>query len=110
MGQVLEEVEVTDPCHPLFGRRFPVHTVTGGDTHSACVYVVYQGDHRLKIFREATNLSVLERMAPRSKLSISSIREFLALVKEYELCPSPLKKSGSVSRSRSRRKSSRKST
>ena len=100
---------MTDPCHPLFGRRFPVHSVTGGDTHSACVYAVYQGDDRLKIFREATNLSVLERTSPRSKLSMCSVREFLALMKEYESCLSPLKKSGGVSLRCSRRKSSRKS-
>lgn len=39
-----------------------MHSVTGGDTYSVCVYVVYHGDHRQKILREATSLSVLERI------------------------------------------------
>jgi len=78
----LEEVEVTDPRHPLYGRRFKVHSVTGGDTHSARVFVVYRGDLRLMILREATNLSVLERTGPHAKLSAGSVKEFLALVKE----------------------------
>ena len=90
---------MTDPAHPLYGRRFKVHSVTGGNTHSARVFVVYRGDLRLMILREATNLSVLERTAPRTKLcrTVAS-REFLALVKEYKLCRSPPTKSGIASR------------
>jgi hypothetical protein len=104
----LEEIEVTDPGHPLFGQRFKVHSVTGGDTHSARVYAIYRGDLRLMILREATNLSVLKRTEPRSKLSASVVREFLALVKEYELCPSAPTKSGNASPERCSKKSSRK--
>jgi len=102
----LEEVEVTDPGHPLFGRRFKVHSITGGDTHSARVYVVFRGDHRLMILREATNLSVLERTSPRAKLCTSAVMDFLALVKEYELCRSVPAKSGSASKRRAKKKSS----
>lgn len=101
----LDEVWVTDPGHPLYGRRFPVHTVTGGDAHSARVFVIYRGDHRLMILRAATNLSVLVRTEPRSKLSARAVREFLTLVKEYELCPHIPVSSGSVSRRRSRKPS-----
>jgi hypothetical protein len=101
----LEEVLVTDPVHPLYGRRFQVHTVTGGDIQSARVFVVYRGDQRLMILREATNLSVLERTDVRSKLSARVVRDFLALVKEYELCLPAPKPSGSVSRRRGRKKS-----
>ena len=96
---------MTDPGHPLYGRRFPVHTVTGGDIQSARVFVVYRGDQRLMILREATNLSVLERTEVRSKLSTRVVREFLALVKEYEPCLRVPNSSGSVSRRRSRKKS-----
>lgn len=98
---------MTDPSHPLFGRRFRVHSVTGGDTHSARVYVVYRGDQRLMILREATSLSVLERIAPRAKLCTSAVREFLTLVKEYELCQSAPAKSGNASHPRCGKKSSR---
>ena len=97
---------MTDPCHPLYGRRFEVHSVTGGDTHSARVYVRYGGDRRLMILREATSLSVLERMGPRSKLCTSAVKEFLALVKEYELCPRAPKTSGVVSVRRCKKTSS----
>jgi len=103
----LEEVKVTGPSHPLDGRRFEVPSVTGGDTHSARVYVVFRSDHRLMILREATNLCVLERIAPRAKLSTSAVTEFLALVKEYELCRSVLAKSGNASNRRAKKKSSR---
>ena len=99
----LDEVLVTDPGHPLYRRRFPIHTVTGGDAHSARVFVVYRGDHRLMILREATSLSVLARTEPRSKLSARAVREFLTLVKEYELCPRVPVSSGHVSRRRSRK-------
>lgn len=102
----MEQIEVTDPCHPLFGRRFEVHSVTGGDTHSARVYVKDGGDRRLMILREATSLSVLVRMEPRSKLCASAVKEFLALVKEYELCPRALKTSGGGSARRCKTKSS----
>ena len=88
---------MTDPCHPLYGRRFEVHSVTGGDTHSARVYVVYRGDRRLMILREATSLSVLERTEPRSMLSAHAVAEFLALVKEYELCAHIRRTSGEAS-------------
>jgi hypothetical protein len=104
----LEEIEVTDPCHPLFGRRFEVHSVTGGDTHSARVYVKYGGDRRLMILREATSLSVLERIAPRSKLCTSAVKDFLALVKEYELCPCAPETSGGGSARRCKKRSSAK--
>ncbi len=94
---------MTDPGHPLYPRQFLIHTVTGGDVHSARVFVVYRGDHRLMNLRAATNLSVLVRTDPRSKLSARAVREFLALVKEYELCPHLPVSSGSVSRRRSRK-------
>jgi hypothetical protein len=108
LGQVLEEIEVTDPAHPLFGRRFKVHSGSGGDSPTARIFVFYRDDHRLMILREATNLSVLERIAPRAKLSTSAVQEFLALVKEYELCRSSPAQFGSASVPLCEKKSSRK--
>jgi hypothetical protein len=106
----LEEVKVTDPRHPLFGQQFKVHAITGGDVHSARVYVRYQGDQRLMILREATNLSLLGRTAPCAKLDTSSVEEFLSLVKEYELCPSSPAKSGNVFCQQTKQKLSPQST
>jgi hypothetical protein len=73
---------VTDPSHPLFGRRFEVHSYTAGDAHSARVYVVFRGDHRLMILREATNLSVLERTAPRGPCEYAQIARMCAIQNE----------------------------
>ena len=44
-----EEVEVTDPTHPLFGRRFPVISVTRQARKTAMVFVAYRESMRLRI-------------------------------------------------------------
>jgi hypothetical protein len=49
----------------------------------------------------------LDRIAPRAKLSTSVATEFLALVKEYELCRSVRAKPGNASRRGAEKKSSR---
>ena len=94
--QFPDEVEVTDPTHPLFGRRFKVHSITRSDASSARVLVIYRGDIRLAIPRGVTNFSLLDRVEPRARLSAEAVREFLSLVKEYELCPSNPVPSGGV--------------
>ena len=106
-GQVPDEIEVTDPFHPLFGRRFRVHSVDDSNASTARVFVVYRDDIRLLILRRSTNLSLLEPVGPRSKLSADAVSEFLALVREYELCPPRPGKSGSASPRRSNKRSSR---
>ena len=97
VAEVSDEFEVTDLRHPLYGRRFRVHSATGGDASTARVYVHDSKGRRLMILREATRLSVLGRGAPSARLNTSAVEEFLALVKEYELCPSPPATSGADS-------------
>lgn len=109
MGEetVPDEIEVTDSFHPLFGRRFKVHSLTGGAAETARVYVEYRNGIRLQILRRSTSLSLLEPAGPRSKLTAAAVKEFLTLVQEYELCLSRPRKSGPVSRRQSGKRSSR---
>ena len=95
--------------HPLFGQRYQIVSVARGNEASAHVFVSYRGDIVLRIAIASTTLSRLERPAPHSKLSASAVEEFLALVKEYELCPTQGKSKPKKSGRRSRRKSNRKS-
>lgn len=104
---VPDELEVTDPFHPLYGRRFKVHSLTGGAVETARVYVEYRDGIRLQILQCSTNLSLLEPAGLRSKLTAAAVKEFLALVQEYEPCLSRPRKSGPVSRRQSGKRSSR---
>lgn len=85
-----------DPFHPLYGKRFKVHSLTGGAVETARVYVEYRDGIRLSILRRSTNLSHLEPTGPRSKLTAAAVKEFLALVKECEPCLSRPRKSGHI--------------
>lgn len=107
LESVPDEVEVTDPFHPLYGRRFKVHSLTGGSAETARVYVKYRIGFRLLVLRRSTNLSLLEPAGPHSKLTAAAVKEFLALVQEYELCLSRPRKSGPVSRRKSGKRFSR---
>lgn len=104
---VPDEIEVTDPFHPLYGRRFKVHSLTGGAVETARVYVECRDGIRLLVLRCSTNLSLLDPAGPRSKLTAVAVKEFLALVQEYEPCLLRPRKSGPVSRRKSDKRSSR---
>lgn len=81
-----EEVEIIDPAHPLFGRIFSVISIArqpNGET----VMVRYQERMLLRIPIRATNLSFSNSYKIRTKLSLSSIEEFLEIAKECKaLC------------------------
>jgi hypothetical protein len=79
-------VEVTDPSEPLFGKQFEVLSISRGDPQAAHVFVKYRDDIVLRLPLRATNLSLLDDHAVRATLSQDAAREFLSLVKEYELC------------------------
>ena len=104
-------MEVTDPAEPLFGRRFEVVSIARGDEAVAHVFVRYCDDIVLRVPLRSTSLSPLVDHTPRGKLSPSSVEEFLALVKEYELCPpNQAKRRPRKSGKRSRRKTAKKSS
>ena len=96
--------EITDRTHPLFGRRFPIVYVARGDVASSHVFLRYDEDITLRIPVAATSLCELAPSTLQSKLSTPAVEEFLALVKEYELCPTQTKSKQGKSGRRSRRK------
>ena len=72
-----EWVTVTDPCHPLFGRRFVLVPEVGATNERAYVRVHYCGDVRLKILAASTSRYASTPRPPPSKLSFDGIRTLL---------------------------------
>ena len=84
-----EEVEVTDPTHPLFGRRFPVLSISRQRLSPPTVFVAYRDTMRLRIPVSSTSLESQPR-TPGTKWTRAAIREFLSLVQEVAPpCHSP---------------------
>jgi hypothetical protein len=82
-------VEVTDPTHPLYGRQFPIHSISHPGHGPGHVFVVYRENVHFRIPLTATNLSSCPRPTYSGKLTLESIRQFLLLVQEYDTpCPS----------------------
>ena len=91
------EIEVTDPGHPLFGRRFRVVSVTRSPRTQGHVYVAYRGCMQLMIPILATSLRPMRR-GTATKLTLEAIHELVALAGESEdACPSSPVTSGSAS-------------
>ena len=86
-----EQIEVTDPTHPLFGRKFVLASRRGPpQERSACVLVVYRDSILIKLPLGATNLRSGDAPAARTKLDAEAVRQLLAFVKECEPpCPGP---------------------
>jgi len=85
----LTEIEVTDPTHPLFGRRFPLLSAYPQAPTATHVFVTYQGCMVLRIPRAGTNL--LPQL-PRVSTTLTShaITDLIALAEQCEvLCPTP---------------------
>lgn len=57
----------------------------------------------LRVPLRSTSLASVTNHTPRSKLSHRAVREFLELVKEYELCPTPCPKTQRQSATSGRR-------
>ena len=103
-------MEVTDPTHPLFQRKFEVLTVSSGTCGTARVTVRYRGETPLRLPVHCTSLSALGKNPVYSKLTVAAARELLALVKEYQPCPRRPRKSGGKCRRKYAKKSSKNST
>ena len=85
-----DEVEVTDPTHPLFGRRFPVLSVSRQTRDSAVVFVAYRDTMRLRIPVSSTSLAACQVRPLRTKWTREAVRELLSLVTEGDTsCRSP---------------------
>jgi hypothetical protein len=94
----------------LFGKRFELISIARGDPQSAHVFVKYQGDIVLRLPLRGTSLAALVNPVPRAKLCQEAIKDFLSLVKEYELCPSKTTRSRAKSGTRSTSKTNNKSS
>src|SRR3954471_7070502 len=85
-----EEVEVTDPTHPLFGRRFTVLSVTRNPRGPAFVLVAYRDAMRLRIPVSSTSLAPSQIRPLRTKWTREAVQELLSLVTEGDTsCHSP---------------------
>src|SRR3982751_1157239 len=69
-----EQITVTAPPHPLFGRCFALASMTGSAATGGHAFVVYRGDVLLKLPIEATSLSPAPPPVS-SKLSLGAIRD-----------------------------------
>ncbi len=107
-----EEVEVVDPCHPLYGRRYRLISIgKESTTRGACkelfARVHYRFGLTLLLPLGVTNLerNGLLRAAP-TKLSLDALQDLIAVAEESGgACPSNLERSGAVCRKRSGRRS-----
>lgn len=107
-----ELVEVTDPAHPLFGRRFAlVGRHDGPQARPGFVLVVYRDSILIKLPLAATSLHSTLTPAARTKLNAEAVLQLLAFVKECESpCPSRPRPSGHACPRRAASKLSRTSS
>lgn len=85
---------MTDPAHPLFGRHFPVVSVTTSPHARGHVYVAYRERMVLMIPLPATSLQPTRRGAA-TKLTLEAIQDLVTLAGESEdACPSTRATSG----------------
>ena len=92
------EIEVTDPCHPLYGKRFPVFSIGLSARSVGFVVAIYKDPMRIRIPISATNLAPTAKV-PTSKLTLTSVTELITLAEQCEgLCQSHQNRSGTGSR------------
>jgi hypothetical protein len=89
---------VTDPTHPLFGRRFRVISISHPPHRPGHVVVAYREGMRLRIPVLSTDLALGNASLPRTKLTRAALLDLLSLVKECEdSCPDQRSASGADS-------------
>jgi hypothetical protein len=93
-----DEIEVTDPAHPLFGRRFTVVSVSHPPQRPGHVLVAYRDFMRLRIPVQATSLATDTGSRLRTQFTRAAFLDLLALLKECEApCPAHPESSGNAS-------------
>ena len=89
---------MTDPAHPLYGRRFPFISVSHPPQHVGHVVVAYRDFMRLRLPVLATSLAPSCASSSRTKLTRKALLDLLALVQECATpCPAPPDSSGADS-------------
>src|SRR5689334_5520309 len=79
-----EQITVTDPTHPLYGRNFPVVSMTSGRHGTAYAYVDDRNGTVLRVSIMATNLHPAPLDLPTSKLTLDAIRDLVRLASQTE--------------------------
>ena len=89
------EIEVTDPAHPLFGRRFPLLSVSDPNYYVGHAYVSYRDYMVLCLELSATDLAADTHRRRTTKLTSQSVTELVELAEQCEvLCPTDRGTSG----------------
>src|SRR5512145_2196085 len=87
-------VTVTDPGHPLYGRRFAVVPAVEG-ARSGYIHVAHRGGTVLTLPVGATSLHPVPREVGGTKLTLEAIHDLLRLAAEGKrACPSAPARSG----------------
>ena len=79
---MIEAITVTDPGHPLYGRRFASASAQLGA--SGYVYVAHRSGTTLRLPVAATSLHPLPRSVTGTKLTLEAIHDLLRLTAEGE--------------------------
>jgi hypothetical protein len=79
-----EQITVTDPAHPLYGRAFLLVSLASAPGPGSCAQVAYRNDIMLKIPIEATSLRPAAPSMPASKLTLHAIQELVRLAARGE--------------------------
>ena len=80
-----EEVEVTDPAHPLFGRRFEILSVHDAPGLVGHVHVSHRGHMHIRIELRATDLAPSPPPLPATKLTSQAVIELAQLAGQCEV-------------------------
>jgi hypothetical protein len=84
VDEKLNEIEIVDPTHPLFGRRFALLSPAATPPRSETILVNYREAMALRIPISATNLAFTQPPRP-CKLTFASISDLLALAEHCEV-------------------------
>ena len=84
------EVEVTDPSHPLYGRRFPIHSISRSAHGPVHVFVIYREHMHLRIPVHATDLAPCPPATVATKLTVEAMEQVISLLMEWQIpCDDP---------------------
>lgn len=90
----MTEIEVTDPTHPLFGRRFPVRSISAPERGGIYILILYRDLFTLRIPFSASNLAP-PRPTSCTKLTSDSVAQLITLAEQCEaVCPPDPQMSG----------------
>ena len=83
----LSELEVVDAAHPLYGRRFPLISLSHSPGGSQNALVAYQKDILIRIPVSATSLCDQPTSLTKTKLSLDAVSELLDLARQLGIYP-----------------------